>query len=168
MKEEVTSSHDQPARLYSPFPFAFRIVHGWTFLGLFLVAFSLAGGCSSERATSGAESLQQRVRSFWDARIAGDDLKAYNYEDHAKTGSMTATQYVRARSPVLQYKTYEVKGIEEQGDEATVSIDLRYRLLLPMMKGDFDLPMTLKEHWVRLDGQWYRRSEKKTAGRAAG
>ncbi len=133
-----------------------------------LLIFPLAfAACSSERRGVRAESLEERVRGFWEARIAGDDLKAYAYEAYAKTGRMTPTRYVRARSPLLQYKSYKVKGIEEQGDEATVTIDLRYRLILPTPK-DLNLAMNLQERWIRLDGQWYRQLEKPETDRSSG
>jgi hypothetical protein len=96
------------------------------------------------------------VEAFWDARIAGDDLKAYNYEAYAKNGKMSATDYVRARSPTLKYKSYEIKNVEEQGDRATITMDLYYQLIVPA-RADLALSMLRKEEWVRLDdGQWYR------------
>jgi hypothetical protein len=114
------------------------------------------GACQAERKTGEAASLEERVRAFWDARIAGDDLNAYRYEAYAKTGKMTSEQYVRARNPALRYKAYEMKKIEENGDNATVAIDLQYHLILPA-RGDLDLSMQVREQWVRLDdGQWYR------------
>jgi hypothetical protein len=123
--------------------------------------------CSSERREDQAGSLKERVRGFWEARIAGDDLKAYAYEAYSKTGKMTQTQYVRARSAVFQYKSYEVKGIEEKGDEATVTIDLQYSLVLPA-KSDLNLSMSFPERWIRLDGQWYRQLEQPKTDSASG
>jgi len=135
-------------------------------IGLLIFPVALAA-CTSERRGDQAQSLEERVRGFWEARIAGDDLKAYAYEAYAKTGKMTPTQYVRARSPVFQYRAYTVKGIEEQQDEATVTIDLRYSLALPTKK-DVKLSMNLQERWVRLDGQWYRQVEKPETEHASG
>jgi hypothetical protein len=115
----------------------------------------IVGACRSER-TGPASSLKERVEAFWDARIAGDDLKAYNYEAYAKNGKMSATDYVRARSPTLKYKSYEIKNVEEQGDRATITMDLYYQLIVPT-RADLALSMVRKEEWVRLDdGQWYR------------
>ncbi|HEV8713597.1 MAG TPA: hypothetical protein VGX03_12315 [Candidatus Binatia bacterium] len=135
-------------------------------IGLLIVPLAFAA-CTSERRGDQAQSLEERVRGFWEARIAGDDLKAYSYEAYSQTGKMTPTQYVRARSPVFRYRTYTVKGIEEQGDEATVTIDLRYSLALPTKK-DVNLAMDLQERWVRLDGQWYRQLEKPETDHSSG
>src|SRR5215510_12615796 len=113
------------------------------------------GACRSERADQ-ASSLKERVEAFWDARIAGDDLKAYNNEAYARNGKMSATDYVRARTPTLKYKSYEIKSVEEQGERATITIDVHYQLIVPA-RADLALSMVMKEKWVRLeDGQWYR------------
>src|SRR5262245_20417226 len=143
-----------------------RHINVFFVIGLFVLPLAFAA-CSSERQRGQAESLEERVKEFWEARIAGDDIKAYTFEAYSKNGQMTANQYVRSRSPVFQYKSYKVKGIEEKGDEATVIIDLRYNLALPTRR-DVDLAMDLQERWVRLDGQWYRQLEKAKTDSAAG
>jgi len=123
-------------------------------LGLFI--FSLAfGACSSEKQGGEAEPLEARVRGFWEARTAGDDLKAYSYEAYSKKGKMTAEQYIRVRNPALKYKAYEVKKTVENGDEATATVDVQYSLVVPV-GAELNLSMVMEEHWVRLEGQWYR------------
>lgn len=123
--------------------------------GLLSVLLSL-GSCQSQQQARGPEPLERRVRGFWEARIAGDDLTAYTYEAYSKTGRMTSTQYVQSRNPTLKYTAYEVKKIDERGDEATVIVDVRYRLIIPA-RADLGLSMDVEEQWVRFeDGQWYR------------
>jgi len=143
-----------------------RHINALFVIGLLALPLALVA-CSSGRQGDQAGSLEERVKEFWEARIAGDDIKAYTFEVYSKTGRMTANQYVRSRSPVFQYKSYKVKGIEEKGDEATVTIDLRYNLALPT-RADVDLAMDLQERWVRLDGQWYRQLEKPKTESASG
>ena len=119
-----------------------------------LVAVLGSGQTAPER--SPAESLKQRVTAFWEARIKGDDIAAYQYEIYAHTGEMTVTQYVQARSPMLKYKAYTIDTIQEQEQEAQVTVNLQYQMTIP---GMLDTPMTkpIKEQWVRLDdSQWYR------------
>jgi len=117
------------------------------------------GACSSEQQTGKVESLEERVKGFWDARVAGDDAKAYHYEAYSKTNTMTLQNYLQARNPALKYNGYEVKKVEEKGDEATVIVDVTYHLVVPA-RADLDLSMALTEPWVRLDGQWYRQLPK--------
>jgi len=101
------------------------------------------------------ESLEERVKGFWDARVADDDARAYNYEAYFKTKKMTLQQYLQARNPALKYNGYEVKTVEEKGDEATVIVDVKYHLVIPT-RAALDLSMAVTEPWVRLEGQWYR------------
>jgi len=111
--------------------------------------------CSSEQRGGEAELLGERVKGFWEARVAGDDIKAYNYEAYSKTGKMTLQQYIGARNPALKYTAYEVKGVVEKGDEATVSVGVQYNLVIPA-RADLNMSTTIDERWARIDGQWYR------------
>jgi hypothetical protein len=116
--------------------------------------------CRSEKKAGETTPLEERVKAFWDARVAGDDLKAYNYEIFAKNGEMSASQYVRARTPTLRYKSYQIKKIEVQGDQATITMDLYYQLIIPT-RSELPLSMERTEKWLRLeDGQWYREIKK--------
>jgi hypothetical protein len=136
---------------------AFRPRHGINAL-LVLWLSSLIfvfGACSSEQQAGKVESLEERVKGFWDARVAGDDAKAYNYEAFSKTNKMTLQQYLQARNPALKYDKYEVKKVEEKGDEATVTVDVGCHLVVPA-KDALNLSMAVVEPWVRLEGQWYR------------
>jgi hypothetical protein len=131
-------------------------------LGLFTFPFVFEA-CSSEQQGGKAELLGERVKGFWEARVAGDDIKAYNYEAYSKTGKMTLQQYIGARNPALKYTAYEVKGVVEKGDEATVSVGVQYNLVIPA-RADLNLSTTIDERWARIDGQWYRQLEQPATG----
>lgn len=122
--------------------------------------FLVYNGCNSTSRNGGENSLESRVKTFWETRIAGEDIKAYEFEEYSKKGSMSLEQYIRARNPALHYKTYKIKGVEESGDNAIVKLDVGYNLSLPT-RGQFDMTMEITDRWVRLDGQWYRQETKK-------
>ena len=114
-----------------------------------------------------AESLKQRVTAFWEARLQGDEVTAYQYEIYAHTGTMTVTQYVQARSPTLKYVAYTIDNIQEQENEAQVTVTVRSQLDVPGMV-DLPLAMAIKERWDRLDdGQWYRNIKPEKSGKTA-
>ena len=138
---------------------------GWTVALVALVA--LLGSGQTAPESSPSESLKQRVTAFWEARLQGDEVSAYQYEIYAHTGAMTVTQYVQARSPTLKYMAYTIDTIQEQENEAQVTVKLQYRLDVPGMV-DLPMAMPIKEHWVRLDdGQWYRNLKPKNPNRTA-
>ena len=161
MGGEVEGGLDRPVNGLRPH----QCISGLLVLGL-LISFFVFGACSSGRR-GGAEKLEERVKGFWQARVAGNDLQAYNYEAYAKTGKMTVQKYIQARSPALKYVTYEVKKIEEKGDEATVTVAFTYHVVIPA-RMDIDLPTTVDERWVRIDGQWYRQMEQPDTNHASG
>ena len=121
-----------------------------------------SGSCQPAERAQQAQPLEQRVRAFWEARIQDDDLVAYQYEAYTHTGTLTATQYVRRRSPLLKYTEYSINDIQEHENEAQVRVVIKYQLTVPGMT-ELSLDSVVKEHWVRLDnGQWYRNNDKDT------
>ena len=131
--------------------------------GVVLVA-ALAAFLGSSQSEAG---IEQRATAFWEARIQGDDLAAYQYETYAHTGKMTATQYIQALSPMLKYMAYTIDTIQEQENEASVTVNVRCRIDIPGML-DVPLSMPIKERWVRLDdSQWYRNVKPEKLGKAA-
>ncbi len=133
---------------------------GWPVLTLVVCL----GACQPAPST---QPLAERVTAFWEARLQGDEVTAYQYETHAHTGAMTLTQYIRARSSTLKYMAYTIDTIQEQENEAQVTVNLQYRLTVPGMV-DLPLAMAIQERWVRLDdSQWYRNIKSKKPGTTA-
>ena len=132
---------------------------GWgAALGLTLVLFG-AGRAVADAPL--VEALKQRVTAFWEARIQGDEVSAYQYEIYAYTGALTLTQYIQARSPTLKYMDYTIDNIQEQEKEARVTVSIECRTSIPGIVADIPLDSVITEHWTRLDdGQWYRKSRK--------
>ena len=138
---------------------------GWT-VALVVVA-AVLGSSQTAPEPRSAQSLRERVTAFWEARIKGDEVSAYQYEIYAYTGELTVTQYVQARSPTLKYMAYTIDTIQEQEQEAQVTINAQCRMDIPGMV-DLPLPLPVKEQWVRLDdGQWYRNTKPKKPGKTA-
>ena len=132
-----------------------------TVRGAILVALTASlGSCQPGDVQHPVLPLEQRVRAFWEARVQGDDLAAYQYEIYTHTGKMTATQYIKRRSPLLKYTEYAIEEIQEQEKEAQVRVDVKYQLTFPGIT-ELSLDSEVKERWTRLDdGQWYRNNWK--------
>ena len=138
---------------------------GWTVVVVAVAA--LLGSGQTAPAPPSAESLRQRVTAFWEARIQGDEVTAYQYEAYAYTGALTATQYVQARSPTLKYMAYSIDTIQQQQNQAQVTVKMHYRLDVPGMV-DLPMAMAIQERWDRLDdGQWYRNLKPEKTGKTA-
>ena len=138
---------------------------GWTVALVALVA--VLGSSQTAPGPQPAESLKQRVTAFWEARIKGDEVSAYQYEIYAHTGALTVTQYVQARSPMLKYMAYTIDTIQEQEQEAQVTVNVQSRMDIPSMV-EVPLVAIVRETWVRLDdGQWYRNLQPEKPGKTA-
>lgn len=123
--------------------------------------------CLGVAQTAPPAPLAERVKAFWDARLQGDEVSAYQYITYARTGEMTATQFVQARSPTLKYMAYTIDTIQEQENQAQVTVNVQYRLDVPGMV-DLPMAMPIKGHWVRLDdSQWYRNMKPEKSGKSA-
>jgi len=114
----------------------------------------LGVGCHGGKKTEG-ETLESRVRAYWSAKVAGDNLRAYEFEDLAVTGRMSRNQYVRGRSPMLRYQDYEIKSVEQQGEEAKVKVAVRYEFRYPTFP-PLVSSMVLTDTWRLREGVWYR------------
>ena len=132
------------------------------------------GACQSKPAVPRAVPpapqtvpLAERVKAFWDARLQGDEVSAYQYITYARTGELTQTQFVQARSPTLKYMAYTIDTIQEQENQAQVTVNVQYQLTVPGMV-DLPMAMPIKGHWVRLeDNQWYRNMKPEKSGKTA-
>ena len=138
---------------------------GWTVA--LVVGIVCLGVAQTEPPAPQIVPLAERVKAFWEARLQGDEVSAYQYEIYAHTGELTVTQYVQARSPMLKYMAYTIDTIQEQEQEAQVTVNVQSRMDIPGIV-DVPLAMPIKEHWVRLDdSQWYRNMKPKKSGKTA-
>lgn len=135
---------------------------GWTVAVVALVALLGSGQTAPESQPS--ESLKQRVTAFWEARLKGDEVTAYQYEAYSHTGTMTLTQYIQSRSPALKFMAYTIDTIQEQENEAQVTVKVQYQMTVPGMV-DLPLAMPIKERWVRFDNTWYRNLKSEKPGK---
>ena len=138
---------------------------GWAVV--LVVGIVCLGTAQTEPPAPQTVPLAERVKAFWEARLQGDEVSAYQYITYARTGEMTVTQFVQARSPTLKYMAYTIDTIQEQENEAQVTVNVQYQLTFPGMV-DLPMAMPIKEHWVRLDDrQWYRNMKPEKSGKSA-
>jgi hypothetical protein len=102
-------------------------------------------------------TLEKRVKTYWDARMAGDHAKMYEFEDPdvIKKQNLTLTGYIQSKSPAIVDKSYQVKGLEIVDPE-------KVRVLI-ILEAFINIPQVMKEEkavikdiWQKKQGQWYR------------
>jgi hypothetical protein len=116
---------------------------------------------SSERA------LRERVKGFWDARLAHSE-KAYDFYLPPAKGGLPRSSVADGTNVVWQ--NYEIAGVKITGDRAWVTIQGRVSLLLPkpMPIPDEALQRVVPEEWRRTDGVWYRQPIEAGLSKAVG
>jgi hypothetical protein len=101
--------------------------------------------------------LEKRVKTYWDARLKGDQAKMFMLEDPdvIKKEKLTLTSYIQAKSPAIVDKSYEVEGMEILSPEKVrVYIKLDAFIDIPsVMRNE---KAVLHDLWQKKQGQWYR------------
>jgi hypothetical protein len=101
--------------------------------------------------------LEERVKTYWDARVMNDQQKMFLIEDPdiIKEEKLTLTSYIQFKSPAVLYNSYEVKGLEILSQEKVrVRISVEAFINIPqIMKNE---KTVFYDIWQKKEGQWYR------------
>lgn len=135
---------------------AIRILRGFLAVSV-LIVFSAA--CADiSIAQNSSQDLRKRVEEFWQARVAGDWVTCYKYEEVGKLKKAALSDYVRHQGNLI-YKSAKVLGvkIDKKGSaEAKVAIEYAVSAL-----GVNDIfKRNIVDKWVYIDGDWYHHIEK--------
>jgi hypothetical protein len=117
-----------------------------TFTFAAVVLNMLVCGCNRQ-----AVSLSERITKYWEARVNGDVEATYALEA-PDTISQPSYREKLLKSPVA-FKTFTIKSIKENGDEAEVELEVGY--LLPGLSRPAS--STMVDKWVKVHGRWYHK-----------
>ena len=110
----------------------------------FLLIGMLASSCGGR-----TESLEERVKGYWQARIQGQVEQAFAFE---MPGSVEKVAYLKkGLTTPITYTKSEILTMKEHDDEAEVGLQAEY--LLPGLTRK--VTSSLTEKWVKINGQWY-------------
>ena len=93
-----------------------------------------------------------RAEEFWAARVAGDSITCYNFEEVSKTGKQPVSAYVRSHGGLV-YKSAEITDTDINGEEATVKVKLSY--IIPAFGSRNVFNTETVDSWKLMDGEWY-------------
>jgi hypothetical protein len=101
--------------------------------------------------------LEERVKTYWDARMRGDLTKMYELEDPdvKLEAKLNLTSYIQNSTTAIIDKSYEVKGLRILNPEK-----VRVYIILDTF---INLPQVMREEnvviwdiWKKKQGEWYR------------
>lgn len=115
---------------------------------------------SSELAAAQAETLVQRATERWQARIAHDWGKAWEYETPAYREVFPKHLYVKKFSYTADWELTGVEVTNYDPPAAVASVVVRVmsrpsKQTTAAAKAIGTMPRELRERWILVDGEWW-------------
>lgn len=106
------------------------------------------------------QTLEQRAVERWNAIISSDYEKAYEILSPAYRKNEKLTSYMLRIDKVktnLTWHKAEFKEKQCDGDVCQVDLTITYTYQMPRRAyGKVEnIPTTIKENWIKKDGEWY-------------
>ncbi len=126
-----------------------------------LIALSMTAGCSREEAPSAAEPdlerLEQRVRERWQAKIARDFDRVWEYATPNYRKIFPKELYRRQFSYALDWELTSIEVLNYDADAAVASVMARVmtRPVKQTSAASIDELVTFREKWIFIDGEWW-------------
>ncbi len=115
-----------------------------------VVAFALTLMCMVAFSCGGKPaSLEERVKQYWELRIAKKLEQIYEFEAPGVPDKQTYLRKILT-APIV-FTACTVRSIQENGNEGMVELQTEY--LLPGLSRPVSSSMS--EKWTRRNGQWY-------------
>lgn len=126
---------------------------------LLLLMFILVGVMTMQQPADAAsnESLRERVIQYWEGRMKGNLLAAYQLHEPAFRRAVTFAAFSQGRgvTPIL---AYDILDERIDGDMAWVKVNKKYTVKHPMLVKPVEPRWSeTEEQWVRVEGVWYRK-----------
>lgn len=103
--------------------------------------------------------LEQRVKTLWANRVAGDYERAYDLFDFAYRAATTKKNYLD-NVGVIDYQAFSLEDIAITGNEAVVKMKIKYEIKSTMMPNGRTIKVAPVEveaanSWVWVGNDWY-------------
>lgn len=130
---------------------------------LFFTGWAAQAGAETPPDKAGAappSPLEERARAFWAARVAGDPVTAYDYEDLKFTKVMTLQMY--ASRGGLIYRRANVLGSDCPAGKEECLVQMEVDFVIPQMNPKEVHTQKFDDPWVLVQGQWYHAFKKRS------
>lgn len=111
----------------------------------------------ADKAGAQLESLAARVEKFWQARVIGDEVGAYEFDQAKALGTPTLQDYVSTPRR-LGIKKFKVLNTEITGKN-TAAAHMKVEIKIADIPKPIE--MMIKDPWIFIDGQWYHQTVKR-------
>lgn len=101
-----------------------------------------------------AKALARRAQYFWDLRLSGDTVGAYQYMMEAYRRRVDESGFARSGGIVVWTKA-KVKDVTLDEKGGLVDIEITYRVAKPGLS-DLESSNIVRERWVLENDEWHR------------
>lgn len=106
-----------------------------------------------------ATAVRERAQAYWAARVVGDHIKAFGFEEVSTRPDASLQRYLQG-SGAIQYLSADVQEVVIKADDrASVRTKLSYRAPVPGLKRP--LEGDAWTDWVLIKGSWYHAGRSK-------
>jgi hypothetical protein len=99
-------------------------------------------------------ALARRAQYFWDLRLSGDTLGAYNYMTESYRRRVDPVAFSKTQGLVV-WTGAKVESVQLDDKGGLVQIEIKYRLAKPHF-ADMESSNVITERWVVENGEWHR------------
>ena len=100
------------------------------------------------------KALARRAQAFWDMRLSGDSMGAYDYMTEAYRRRVDPAGFARSGGIVVWTKA-AVKDVQMDDKGGLVDLDITYKIAKPGLT-DLETTNTVRERWILENGGWHR------------
>ena len=100
-------------------------------------------------------ALQNRVTTFWEARLKDDAATQYQFLEPETKERVTLTAYVRTQGS-FHFLSYKVQSIKIVAEKGWVKVGYAFKMRIAQLAGFGPWTQEAFELWVLRDGVWYR------------
>ncbi|MDO5290847.1 MAG: hypothetical protein Q4F13_14620 [Pseudomonadota bacterium] len=120
-----------------------------------LLAAAALTGCAALQPQSPEEIVAQRAQQRWELLKKQDFAKAWDYTQPGFRAVVPQADYAKRFGSQVAWKTTELQKVECQPERCTVTMRLTSLVTLPGFGRDREVGTSVKEEWVRDEGQWW-------------
>ena len=99
------------------------------------------------------EALKKRVEQYWYYQIRGQVDKTYECEVPGYREKVSLVEYLN-KYKLIRYLEADIAKIEVEGEAASVSMNLTYRMALKYIT-QRKLTRTEQDRWIKINKVWY-------------